>query len=65
MRAFISKIQGTGELVADGREGIRGLEISNAIHLSSWLGREVQLPIDEDLFYSELQKRIKTSRVKS
>ena len=51
-------------LVADGREGIRGLMLSNAMHLSAFLGREVTLPIDEDLFYEELKKRIATSRRK-
>ena len=44
-------------LVADGREGINGLTISNAIHLSGWLGKTVTLPFDEDLFLSELEKR--------
>ena len=51
-------------LVADGREGIRGLMLSNAMHLSGFLGKEVTLPIDEDLYYEELKKRIATSRRK-
>ncbi len=51
-------------LVADGREGIRGLMLSNAMHLSGFLGREVTMPIDEDLFYAELKKRIASSRRK-
>lgn len=51
-------------LVADGREGIHGLTLSNAMHLSSFLGRAVELPLDEELFYQELQKRIATSRRK-
>ncbi len=45
-------------LTARGEEGINGLNISNAAHLSSWLDREVSLPVDEDLFYSELQKKV-------
>ena len=51
-------------MVADGREGINGLMLSNALHLSSWLGKTVELPIDEDLYYEELKKRIATSRCK-
>ncbi len=51
-------------LVADGVEGINGLMISNAMHLSAFLGKKVDLPIDEDLFYEELAKRIKTSKRK-
>ena len=44
-------------LIANGAEGINGLTISNAIHLSSWLGKPVTLPLDEDLFIAELGKR--------
>ena len=51
-------------LVAPGEEGIRGLTLSNAMHLSSWLGRPVTLPFDEELFYQELMKRVATSRRK-
>ena len=52
-------------LVADGREGINGLTLSNAMHLSAFLGREVTLPIDEDLYYEELMKRVAVSRHKA
>ena len=52
-------------LVAGGEEGINGLMLSNAMHLSAWLGKEVALPIDEDLYYEELMKRVATSRRKS
>ena len=52
-------------MIADGREGIHGLMLSNAMHLSAFLGKEVELPIDEDLFYEELKKRIATSRHKT
>lgn len=45
-------------LVARGEEGIRGLSISNAAHLSSWHGKPVELPVDEDVYYAELQKKI-------
>jgi len=34
------------------------------MHLSDWLGREVDLPIDEELYYSLLQDKITTSRQK-
>ena len=43
------------------REGIRGLQISNAMHLSSWTDSWVDLPINEDLFYEKLQERIEKS----
>jgi predicted dehydrogenase len=49
-------------LVAAGPEGIRGLSIHNAIMLSSWLGRTVELPMDEDLYEAQLMERVATSR---
>lgn len=52
-------------LVADGKEGINGLELSNAMHLSAFTGKTVSLPIDGDLYYSELMKRVATSRRKT
>ncbi len=52
-------------LIADGREGINGLTLSNAMHLSSFLGKPVELPFDNDLYYDELMKRVKTSRRKT
>ena len=51
-------------MVADGREGIRGLTLSNAMHLSSWLDQTVELPLDDSLFYEELMKRVATSQRK-
>lgn len=50
-------------LIAPGEEGIRGLTISNAMHLSTWTDDWVQLPIDEDLFYEHLQDKIKNSKI--
>lgn len=49
-----------GELIAPGEEGILGLTISNAIHLSAWTDKFVYPEnIDEDLFYNMLQDKIK------
>ena len=62
LNAFAGRILHGTPLIADGREGINGLTISNAMHLSSWLGKPVTLPFDEDLFYDELMKRAATSR---
>lgn len=48
-------------LEAPGEEGILGLSISNAIHLSSWIDGWVELPLDEELHLAELNKRIAAS----
>ena len=62
MNAFANKILGKGELVAEGYEGINGLTISNAMHLSDFTGKEITLPIDADLYKEELMKRVKNSK---
>ena len=54
---FTNHIVNGEPLIAPGADGIRGLTISNAIHLSSWTGEAVELPIDEDKFIDELEKR--------
>ncbi|NJP40382.1 Gfo/Idh/MocA family oxidoreductase [Oscillospiraceae bacterium HV4-5-C5C] len=64
LKAFAGRILNGTPLVADGREGIHGLMLSNAMHLSSWLEQTVDLPIDEDLFLRELNKRRAGSRHK-
>ncbi len=65
MNAFAANILRGEELIAKGEEGINGLTISNAAFLSSWLDKTIDLPIDEDLFYQELEKRIKSSKAKT
>ena len=64
VNAFAAHILRGEPLVADGREGIRGLMLSNAMHLSSWLGRPVELPFDEALFKEMLLERSRHSRRK-
>lgn len=55
-----SIIKGT-PLLAPGLEGINGLTISNAMHLSSWTDDWVDIPFDEDLFYNKLKEKIDSS----
>jgi len=64
LRAFAAHIMRGEPLVAPGIEGIRGLTLSNAMHLSAWLDKTIELPLDEDLFLEELNKRRATSRHK-
>lgn len=66
MNAFASAILHGTPLVAEGVEGIRGLSISNAMHLSSFTGKSVEIEtLDHELFYEELMKRVATSRRKT
>lgn len=64
LAAFAGAILRGTPLVADGREGIHGLTLSNAMHLSSWLGQPVEIPFDEELFLQELNKRRAKSKAK-
>ena len=65
LRAWGGAILRGTPLVAHGSEGINGLTLSNAMHLSAFTGKAVELPLDEDLFYEELMKRVATSRRKT
>ncbi|MBE5876716.1 MAG: Gfo/Idh/MocA family oxidoreductase [Lachnospiraceae bacterium] len=64
LKAFADRILHGGKLVAEGVEGIRGLTLSNAMHLSSWLEQTVEIPFDEDLFLQELNKKRALSKKK-
>lgn len=52
---YLSKA--TDKFIAPGKEGIIGLTFSNAIHLSGWTGKTVTIPLDQDEYIRELDKR--------
>jgi predicted dehydrogenase len=58
---FVNAILHNEPLIAPGKEGILGLTISNAMYLSQWTDSWVDIPFDEDLFYSKLQERVSSS----
>ena len=55
---FADNILDGTPLIAPGTDGINGVRIANSIHLSSWLGKEVDVDHDEDLYLDELNRRI-------
>ncbi|WP_053362240.1 Gfo/Idh/MocA family oxidoreductase [Bacillus sp. FJAT-27251] len=59
---FAANILDGTPLIAPGSDGIHGVALANAIHLSSWLGKEVELPIDEEQFLAELNKKIEEEK---
>ena len=63
-RDWVAAIRTGSPLLAPGAEGIRSLELSNAMYLSSWLDQWVRLPIDEELFHGMLQERIRSSTIR-
>ena len=64
MKNFASAIQNGTPLLASGEEGINGLTISNAIHLSAWTGETVDVKnFPDEKFYLLLQEKIQNSTV--
>ena len=60
MRNFAAAVQGEEELLAPGADGIHGVRLANAVHLSSWTGQEVSIEdFDEKTYLEELNKRIR------
>ncbi|MFI2857392.1 Gfo/Idh/MocA family protein [Paenibacillus sp. JSM ZJ436] len=61
LQNFSDAINSNAPLIAPGEEGIKGLTLSNAMHLSTWLDDWVELPLDEELYLEKLQERIQHS----
>lgn len=62
---FANAVLGLEPLFVDGREGIHGVELMDAMLLSTWKDRTVTLPINDDKYWDELQKHIAVSRLKT
>ncbi|MGJ6981643.1 Gfo/Idh/MocA family protein [Aestuariimicrobium soli] len=59
LKNFAAAVLDGEELIAPGADGIHGVRLANAIHLSSWQGREVSIDdFDEDAYLTELNARI-------
>ncbi|MFI3253762.1 MAG: Gfo/Idh/MocA family oxidoreductase [Eubacteriales bacterium] len=59
LRNFAANILDGTPLVAPGSDGINGVRLANAIHLSSWLGKEVDIDFDENMFLELLEEKAK------
>lgn len=60
MRNFAAAIHGEEELLAPGADGMHGVRLANAIHLSAWTGQEVSIEnFDDTTYLNELNKRIR------
>ena len=63
---FIAAIRGEEPLFVDGKEGINGVELMNAMELSGWNnGEPIMLPVDEDRYLRELEQHVANSRKKT
>ncbi len=64
LEAFAEAVLDGTELIADGREGLNSLSISNAAYLSSWTNDWAEIPTDEKLFEQYLAKLCKNENIK-
>ncbi len=66
MNNFANTLLGLEELFVEGKEGINGVELMNAIEYSGWNnGIEVTLPVDEAAYLKELDAHRAVSRIKT
>ena len=65
LQNFVNNILFGEELISPGYDGIKGLSVSNAIHLSDWTKSPVTLPIDAEKYKSLLMQKVQTSKPKS
>jgi len=64
IRNFCRAIRENEPLIAPAKEGLRSLELSNAMLLSGLLKRPMDLPLDGDLYEAELKRLIAESEKK-
>lgn len=65
LQNFTDAILDGAPLMAPGEEGIYSVELANAVLLSSWTGRAVDLPLNGTVYEEELNKKIATSKPKA
>lgn len=61
IEAFANTILHGGALIAQASEGLNSLMLGNAIMLSQFEGRPVDLPLDEEAYAARLLERVQTS----
>ena len=64
INAFAAHLLRGEKPVAEAKDGLRALQLSNAIHLSGWTGKRVEIPVPAEDFNRELAKRIAGSRIR-
>ena len=65
IRNFTEAILGHEDLFVDGKEGIRQVELMNAIELSGWnKGERIYFPLDNSRYQKELEEHAKKSHKK-
>jgi len=58
---FVDAIEGTATLLTDAREGLKSVELANAMVYSAWTNSPVKLPMDSAAYESTLLEKIAAS----
>jgi hypothetical protein len=61
MANFAQTIRGEAELIAPAAEGIHSVELANAMLLSTFTDKTIDLPLSGSLYAKHLKTRIKSS----
>lgn len=62
INSFVEKIDGETDFRANIQDAENALTLCNAIYLSAFLGKTVEIPFDDELYYRELLKAVKATR---
>lgn len=58
LRGFCGHLRKGTSMVADGTDGLRAVELTNAAYVSAWMERKVRLPVDSTVFEELLHKKM-------
>lgn len=58
---FVDAIHGKAPLLANAREGLKSVELANAMVYSAWTNGSVKMPLDSEAYESALMQTIETS----
>ncbi len=61
---FVRALEGKEELDYKLSEGIKSLELANAMLMSSWTNSEVAMPLDHNAYKAELGKHLENSKLR-
>ena len=64
LNAFAAHLLRGEPLIADAEDGLRALQLSNAIHYSGWTGKVISIPVPEERFHDALQQKIAGSHIR-
>ena len=62
LRRFCDHLRKGTAMVADGEDGLRTVELTNAAYVSAWLGRKVRLPVNPAVYEELLHKKMEEER---